>query len=134
MDFYQLLGVSRNATEDELKIAYKKLAREYHPDANPNGSEHFKRICEAYETISNPTKRAIYNGKNPEIKTTVKPVIRPKKSTKNEVIKPRDPNLGKIVNVTPNPNFDIWGQKIEPQYQFKDSVNKYEDKNMPDIR
>ena len=53
-DFYKILGVSRNATEDELKKAYRKLALKYHPDKNqdPGAEEKFKEIAEAYSVLS----------------------------------------------------------------------------------
>lgn len=50
---YTILGVERNATQDDIKKAYKKLAKQYHPDINPNGKEKFAEIQEAYETITN---------------------------------------------------------------------------------
>ena len=53
-DFYKILGVSRSATDDELKKAYRKLALKYHPDKNkdPGAEDKFKEIAEAYETLS----------------------------------------------------------------------------------
>ncbi len=63
-DFYDLLGVSPDATDDDLKKAFRKLARQYHPDANPNNAEaeaRFKEIALAYETLSDPQKRAHYD-------------------------------------------------------------------------
>lgn len=62
-DYYKILGVERNATEAELKSAFRKLALQYHPDRNPGNKqaeEKFKEINEAYEVLSDPQKRAKY--------------------------------------------------------------------------
>ena len=63
-DYYDILGVRREATEDELKKAYRKLAMEYHPDRNPGDSRaeaNFKEAAEAYEVLGNSDKRRIYD-------------------------------------------------------------------------
>jgi molecular chaperone DnaJ len=63
-DYYKILGVDRNATEDEIKRAYRKLALKYHPDRNPGDKsceEKFKEINEAYACLSDPQKRANYD-------------------------------------------------------------------------
>lgn len=63
-DYYEVLEVSRGAGADEIKKAYRKLARQYHPDANPGdrkAEEKFKEIAEAYEILSDPEKKANYD-------------------------------------------------------------------------
>ena len=63
-DYYEVLGVSKNATESEIKKSYRKLALKYHPDKNPDDSEaedKFKEAAEAYEILSDQDKRAKYD-------------------------------------------------------------------------
>ena len=63
-DYYKILGVERNASEDDIRKAYRKLAMQYHPDRNPNdkqAEERFKEINEAYQVLNDPKKRAHYD-------------------------------------------------------------------------
>jgi len=62
-DYYKIMGVKRDATQNEVKRAYRKLARKYHPDVSKasDAEERFKEVGEAYEVLKDPEKRAAYD-------------------------------------------------------------------------
>jgi len=63
-DYYEVLGLNKGATDADIKKAYRKLAKKYHPDANPNNQEaesKFKEATEAYEVLSDENKRQTYD-------------------------------------------------------------------------
>src|SRR5215211_6187271 len=63
-DYYEILGIKRDAQPDEIKKAYRRLARKYHPDVNPGdkaAEERFKLMSEAHDVLSDPKKRSVYD-------------------------------------------------------------------------
>ena len=64
-DYYQILNINKNASQGEIKKAYRKLSKQYHPDVNPQGEEKFKDIAEAYDILGDETKKKQYDNPNP---------------------------------------------------------------------
>jgi len=111
MDYYQILGISRDATHEDIVKAYRQAALKHHPDRNPGNLEaakEFKKASEAFETLSDKNKRHQY-----DIKTRPKRYkrsVKKKYRYKNEDFL-NDPNLGNCK--TPKaPTHDIWGKKL----------------------
>lgn len=65
MNYYEVLGVNKNSSIEDIKRAYRKLAMKHHPDRSGGNDTHFKRIQEAYDVLSNPQKKAEYDNPNP---------------------------------------------------------------------
>ncbi|NPA52195.1 MAG: DnaJ domain-containing protein [Aquificae bacterium] len=78
MDFYKLLGIPKDATSKQIKVAYRNLAKKYHPDINKSDDEKFKMITQAYKTLIDPEKRKIYDKKlyqNSKIKSSLEKTL-----------------------------------------------------------
>src|SRR5580700_9748879 len=69
-DFYEILGVSRNATQEQIQRAYRKLARDHHPDLNkdPGAEDRFKDVSEAYNVLHDPQTRRRYDAFGPDFR------------------------------------------------------------------
>jgi molecular chaperone DnaJ len=63
-DLYKVLGISQDADPDKIKSAYRKAAKRYHPDISPGTSKKFREVREAYDILSDPQKRSVYDGEN----------------------------------------------------------------------
>ncbi len=97
MNFYKLLGVSENASVEEIKEAYRKLAKKYHPDISKNDSEKFKLITQAYKTLIDPEKRKLYDKsvkENSSLKRTLE------KFLENLVVKDIKPDINRTLKLT----------------------------------
>jgi molecular chaperone DnaJ len=65
-NYYNILGISKDASQDDIKKAYRKLSKQYHPDVNPQGEEKFREIAEAYDVLSDPQKKQMFDmGQDP---------------------------------------------------------------------
>ena len=122
MDYYELLDVARNATEEEIRSAYRRLVQDHHPDHSGKvDAAEFRRIQEAYETLSDPTARAAYNRRLIS-EVPVRVVSRPASETVYEVHRsPRAPNQGvQEVQRRPRSDRSIWGEFDRLLDQFFD--------------
>ena len=71
-DYYKILGVNKTTSQDDIKKVYRRLAKKYHPDLNPDDPEaerKFKEVNEAYETLGDADKRSVYDGKSENTQT-----------------------------------------------------------------
>lgn len=130
MDYYGILNLARNATSDEIKQAYRKLALTSHPDIvktdKQEAEEKFKEINLAYDTLSDPIKRREYDRSHPPR------IVKPIKKKKEE---PKVPKDDLRIYDMPQRNVDLWGEPIEPDLNWKDSFGgRYEAEKSVDIR
>lgn len=142
MDFYQVLGVGRDATPDQIKAAFRKLAAVWHPDKRPSNEKEesekkFKLISDAYDTLYDVLKRSAYDQRNPP-RTKVTKVNTNGTSSNSKKPEPRYTPFMYMVDM-PEPKVDLWGEPIKPKSkseEFKDSyAGKYESNfGMPAIR
>ena len=110
MDFYTVLGVNRNATPDEIKKVYRRLAMAHHPDRNPgdpDAPKRFIRIQEAYNSLCGRTTKSHFT-----------PGPQPKKEPQKSYTKPspKDKRVHRDFKIfdSPPPTHDLWGQPLTP--------------------
>ena len=122
-DYYKILGVSRDASSDEIKKAYRKLSKQYHPDVNPDGGDKFKEIGEAYGVLSDETKKQQYDNPNPFTGGggSMEDFFNMfnQQSQQQQRRKPKAPD--KILNVDINPIESYKGAEKEISYQVRSS-------------
>lgn len=108
-NFYTLLCIPENATELEIKQAYRTQAKIHHPDkngGNKNSEERFKKIQEAYETLSDKSKRAQYDITLMQLRNAERKTREEAERQKRTGENPRPQANGNPVNVSPRPNFN----------------------------
>jgi len=119
-DYYKILEVEEKASTDEIKKSYRSLSKKYHPDVNPNGTEQFKEIAEAYDVLSNPDKKANYdNSKSNPFQGTPYADMFSQMFGKgnNQFRRPRRKNApDKVIKVQVNPVESYLGSNKELHY------------------
>ena len=121
-NYYEILGIEENTSQDEIKKQYRKLSKQYHPDVNPGGDEKFKEINEAYETLSDTQKRQQYDHqrKNPYSGTNFEDIFSQMFGGQNPFQQRRPAAPSKIVKVQVSPIESFLGSEKTITY-FKEN-------------
>lgn len=131
MDFYEILEVSRNATQEEIKKAYRRIALESHPDrniGNEDAEQRFKKATEAYDTLSDINLRSQYDMRSRQTKFNFRnpnpqpnPQPKPDNGARSGKVVKRDLHI----QDAPPPKFDLWGNPLSVSEQREwDKYNK----------
>lgn len=125
-DYYAILGVSRDSSPDEIKKAYRKKSKQYHPDVNPEGADKFKEIAEAYDTLGNVNKKGQYDNPNPfgggdGSMDEFFNMFNQQRQQQTQRRRPKAPD--KIINIEINPIESYIGIEKEFNYQVRVSCN-----------
>jgi len=115
MNYYEILGVSKKASKEEIKKAFREKAKKYHPDVNPEGADFFKKLVKAYETLIDNEKRQqydLYLKKNKTLKSTIEEYI-------DKILSFEKPKNGKDIKI----NLKI---SLEEAYNSTEKIISYE--------
>uniref|UniRef100_A0A060T6N0 ARAD1C21472p n=1 Tax=Blastobotrys adeninivorans TaxID=409370 RepID=A0A060T6N0_BLAAD len=121
VDFYQVLGVDRSSTQDEIRRAYRKLALKHHPDKSSGDDMMFKQVLEAHETLSDPDKRRTYDLQNPLRGLKAAAAAGPRSTNT------RSPYYASTSSASPNQHGSRYGSRFKPRHD-PDNDNTKQDK------
>jgi len=120
-DYYNILGVKRDASPEEIKKAYRSKSKKYHPDVNPDGAEMFKDIAEAYDTLGDENKRKQYDNPNPFGGGSIEDMFNMFAQQQRQQRRPKSPDT--IINISVSPIESFNGVKKNITYRVKVPCN-----------